>query len=362
MVSQTAQERVKILAFWERYGDQATKDAFGVSRATLYRWQRKLKAGGGQVETLNKQSTAPKKRRRRIIPPEVEAFIIKERQFDPRLSKDKLAVLLKQDGVADLSASTVGRVLSDLKAQGKLPDPVRLSLNGKTGRLHERKPLKKRKKLRSKGHRGGLVKADTIVRFTDGIKRYVVTALDRESKFAFAYAYTSHSSKTAMDFMAAFKRVAPVSVTHVQTDNGSEFQRHFEVLLKKDRIVHFHSYPRCPKQQSEIERFNRTLSDAFIKRNRYLLAYDTEEFNRRLMEWLVWYNTRRPHWSLGLKCPLRYICDKLSTRESQKCWTSTFACNYGLFDCILNIDCSLPCFCPWLPAGGFALWFHLVRL
>lgn len=323
MVSLEAQRRVKILAFWERYGDTATKDAFGVSRPTLYRWQKKLKMGGGQVETLNKKSCAPKRRRRRIIPPTVVDFIIKERQYDPALSKYKLAVLLQQDGVATLSASTVGRILGDLKKQGQLQAPVRLSLYAKTGRLIERKPPKRRKKLRSKHHHGGLVKADTIVRFTNGLKRYIVTALDRESKFGFAYAYTSHASKSTADFLRTFKRVAPVSVTHVQTDNGSEFADHFELLLSREGITHFHSYPRCPKQQSEIERFNRTLSDAFIKSHKYLLETNLEEFNRQLMDWLLWYNTRRPHWSLELKCPLRYICDKLSTRESQRCWTST---------------------------------------
>lgn len=187
----------------------------------------------------------------------------------------------------------------------------------------ERKRPKKRKKLRSKGHEGGLVKADTVVRFTNGIKRYVVTAIDRESKFGFAYAYKSHSSKAAANFMQTFKSVAPIQLSHVQTDNGSEFQRHFEVLLKREGITHFHSYPRCPKMQSEVERFNRTISEAFIQKNRHLLAYDLEEFNRQLMEWLLWYNTRRPHWSLELKPPLRYICDQLTEKQSQMCWTST---------------------------------------
>lgn len=322
MITDEAKRRVKILAFWEQHGEEATKDAFSVSRATLFRWQKALKEHQGKLEALNRQSTAPKHKRRRTVPLEVVRFIVEERKWE-KLGKEKLAQLLRDDRVAALSVSTVGRMIGDLKAQGKLPDPVRLSLNARTGRLHERKPLKKRKKLRSKGHRDGLVKADTIVRFTNGIKRYVVTALDRETKFAFAYAYKSHSSKTAADFMRTFQHVAPLKVTHVQTDNGSEFAQHFDLLLAKEGIVHFHSYPRCPKMQSEIERFNRTLSDAFIKTHRHLLAYNLEEFNHQLMDWLLWYNTRRPHWSLELKSPLRYICDQLPIRESHKCWTST---------------------------------------
>ena len=301
----------------------ATQEAFSVSRATLYRWQKKLAEGQGKLDALNPHSTAPKQRRKRIVPDAVKDFILKERSFDPRLGKEKLALLMEEDGIASLSPSTVGRMLADLKKRGIMAEYKRLSLYGRTGRLMVRKPRNNRKKLRSKGHEGGLVKADTIVRFVNGIRRYIVTAIDRESKFAFAYAYSSHSSKPAADFMEQFKQVAPISLTHVQTDNGSEFAHHFEAYCEDEGIVHFHSYPRTPKMQSEIERFNRTLSDAFIKQNRDLLAYDIDGFNVKLMDWLIWYDTRRPHWSLGLTSPLRYICNQLPTLESQMVWTST---------------------------------------
>jgi transposase InsO family protein len=322
MISEQAKERCRILAFWEKYGDIATQEAFKVSRRTLFRWQQRLTKSRGKLEGLNKGSRAPKKRRKREIPEKVKNFILHERRFDPHLSKDKLAVLMKEDGVADLSASTVGRILNDLKQQGVLPKYTKLTYFAKTDRFHE-KTVYTRKKLRSKGHDGGLVKADTIVRFTNGIKRYIVTAIDKESKFAFAFAYTNHTSKGTTDFMKKFKEVAPVTLTHIQTDNGSEFAKNFEIHLEKNGVVHFHTYPRTPKMNAEIERFNRTLSDAFIKQNRLLLAYDIDEFNRQLMDWLLWYNTRRPHWTLGLVSPLKYIVSTLPERECQMLWTST---------------------------------------
>lgn len=322
MITPKAEERVRILTFWKSHGDTATKEAFGASRPTLFRWQKELKDGGGKLDALVPKSTAPKNKRKRIVPKEVEELIIAERKYE-KMGKEKIGKLLRDDGIAMVSDSTAGRMIADLKKQGKLPDPVRYSLSGKTGRMIERKPKKPKQKLRSKGYEGGLVKADTVVRFKDGIKRYILTAIDLESKFAYAYAYTSHSSKPAAEFMQTFKDVAPISLTHIQTDNGSEFQNHFELYLKSEDITHFHTYPRCPKMNAEIERFNRTLSEAFISRNRHLLAYDIEQFNRKLMEWLLWYNTRRPHWSIGLISPLRYIVNKLPTRESQMCWTST---------------------------------------
>jgi len=38
------------------------------------------------------------------------------------------------------------------------------------------------------------------------------------------------------------------------------------------------------------------------------------------MEWLLWYNSRRPHWTLGLVSPLRYICNRLP-EKSHMWWT-----------------------------------------
>ena len=325
MITPQAEERARILTFWKAHGDVATEEAFGASRPTLFRWQALLRKGSGKLESLVPKSTTPKTKRKRVIPKAVEDLIIAERAHE-RVGKEKIARLLSDDKIAAVSASTAGRMLGDLKKQGKLPDPVRLTLNGKTGRLMERKPVKSKPKLRSKGHEGALVKADTIVRFKDGIKRYILTAIDLESEFAFAYAYTSHASSHAADFMRVFRSVAPVSLTHVQTDNGSEFADHFQLFCDAEAITHFHTYPRSPKMNAEVERFNRTLSEAFISTHRHLLAYNLEEFNRQLMDWLLWYNTRRPHWSIGLISPLRYICNKLTPKESQMCWTSTSPC------------------------------------
>lgn len=322
MITPLAQERARILAFFDAHGLPATKEAFKVSRPTLYRWKSQLTNGGGKLEALVPLSTAPHTKRQRIIPKPVEDLILKERTME-KIGKVKIAKLLHDDQIAELSASTAGRMLADLKHQGKLPDPKKLSLYGKTGKLIERKPHQSRKKLRSKGHEGALVKADTVVRFKDGIKRYILTAIDLESEFAFAYAYVSHASIHAADFMAIFQSVAPLALTHVQTDNGSEFADHFESFCDTEGVIHFHTYPRSPKMNAEVERFNRTLSEAFIQRHLDLLAHDLDEFNRQIMIWLLWYNTRRPHWSIGLVSPLRYICNKLTVEESHMCWTST---------------------------------------
>src|SRR3989344_1906962 len=121
MITSQAEERVRILAFRQKHGDGATKEAFKVSRSTLFRWQKTLDESGGKLESLVPKSTAPKHRRRRVIPKPVENLIIQERSRE-RIGKEKIARLLKDDGVAELSASTAGRMIGDLKKRGALPD------------------------------------------------------------------------------------------------------------------------------------------------------------------------------------------------------------------------------------------------
>jgi transposase InsO family protein len=327
MIQEKAKERCEILAFWEKHGEAATTEAFKVSRRTLFRWQRALRASFGKLKGLNAVSTVPKNKRRRVVDERVAEYIVSQRELHPRLGKKKLNVLLREDIGVSYSESKVGRILTDLRKAGKLPRPVRYSLMGRTGKLVERKERKRRKKLRRRDYRpekaGDLVQLDTIVRFIDGVKRYIITAIDLESDFAFAYGYLSLSSASAADFMKKLEAVAPFAITHVQTDNGSEFEKHFRDCLEKRRIIHFHNYPRCPRMNSYVERFNRTIQYDFVDYHLPDLRDNLNRFNRDLVDWLLWYDTKRPHESLGMVSPLRYIVMTLPAEECQMWWTRT---------------------------------------
>jgi hypothetical protein len=63
MTPKDAQRRFEILRFFDKHGLAATRDAFGVSRRTLYRWKATLKAQNGNPASLAAKSCAPKKRR-----------------------------------------------------------------------------------------------------------------------------------------------------------------------------------------------------------------------------------------------------------------------------------------------------------
>jgi transposase InsO family protein len=316
---QEVERRVKILDFWEKHGAEAVKDAFGVSRRTLYRWHAELKKKEGRLDALDPKSRAPKNRRRRNVLPEVEAFIVKERTAHPHLGKAKLAVIMQAEGFS-VSESYVGRVIGDLKERKLLPSGRQLSFYARSGEHHE-KPVFKRTKLRRVRKQG--MELDTVIRFVDGTKRYILTAIEVEKKFAFAGAYTSHSSAAAADFLRRVIEVCPFSIEELQTDNGSEFAKHFETACRTLGLTHFNTHVRSPKENAFIERFNRTISEDFIMLNRPLLRDDVPAFNLKLVDWLLWYNTVRPHESLGMVSPLRYIVSTLTVGECQMWWTRT---------------------------------------
>ena len=332
MVTEKAKYKLKVLAFWEKYGLQAATDAYNVKRRTLYLWKKQFIEGNKKIESLNEKSKKPKNLRKRITDPKIENFIIEIREKHHRLGKEKINVFLKENNIANISDSTVGRIIKNIKEKGKLKEPSKnLSFHAKTNNFHQ-KPKKHVKKLRRKdyqpNHQGDLLQIDTVVKFISGIKRYVITAIDIQSGFAFAYTYKSPNSSNTKDFFMKLQKVAPFKIKRIQTDNGSEFEKYFKEYIEKQKIIHFHNYPRCPKMNANIERFNRTIQEEFINLKKHILSEkDINKFNHILMDWLLWYNTERPHWSLGLISPMRYIVNslikQLNPQECNMYWTNT---------------------------------------
>ena len=318
---QEVERRVKILSFWEKHGDQAVGDAFGVSRRTLYRWQKALTQSQGKLDALDPKSTAPRIRRSRIYPAGFTKQIIALRTIHPRLGKEKLTPLLRDQGFM-VSVSFVGRSLADLKKRGLLPKQAHISLYARSGNLIERTARFRKKLRRPRGYR--VLEADTVVRFIDGMKRYILTGIDTEKRTAFAAAYTNHGSASATDFLRKTRMVLPDCPLDVQTDNGSEFALHFHAAVQEIGL-HFNTHPRSPKENAHVERFNRTLNEEFLQYHRSLLRDDPTAFNRILVDWLIWYNAKRPHHALGQIAPLRSMMQSLPQEQCQKWWTDTAA-------------------------------------
>ena len=117
--------------------------------------------------------------------------------------------------------------------------------------------------------------------------------------------------------------VAPFVTRRVQTDNGSKFAKHFVAGCKRNNLIHFFNYPRHPKSNAHLERFNRTIQEQCV--NHYVDYLDEpEDFNPRLADYLIWYNTEKPHRGIGNLPPLRYYVDNfLSPSQSNMSWTLT---------------------------------------
>jgi transposase InsO family protein len=80
----------------------------------------------------------------------------------------------------------------------------------------------------------------------------------------------------------------------VLSDNGSEFEADFARLLEDRGIKRWYTYPKNPKMNAHAERFNRTIQESFVDYHEELLFTDLALFNRKLANWLVFYNTERP--------------------------------------------------------------------
>jgi len=244
-----------------------------------------------------------------------------------------LAVACQHAGVKTISESTVGRIIHDLKEKGRLPKSNKITINARFDKLVVREQKPRRKKTRRKGFLpqkpGDLIQMDTVSIFTDGIKRYIFTAIDISTRFTFAYAYKSNSSTHGSDFLDKFLKVAPFAIRRVQTDNGSEFLKDFEQACEEKCLVHFFNYPKHPEANGYLERFNRTIQEQFV--NWYIDILDEpDDFNRELMKYLIWYNTEKPHRGIGNLPPLRYYVDNFITtpKKSNMLWTLTRACNF----------------------------------
>ena len=50
--SEIAQQRMKIIKFYEGYGEKATREAFGADRKLISSWRRRLKDSRGELSSL----------------------------------------------------------------------------------------------------------------------------------------------------------------------------------------------------------------------------------------------------------------------------------------------------------------------
>ncbi len=330
-------ERLKIIEFYDHFGREATNQAFGKAKSTVMLWKQKLKKGGCRLSALKPESKAPKNpRQKRKVDSRMVDFILDYRTKHPGVSKEtikpSLDLFCLTERLSVISESTIGRIIGDLKFRGLVPlRNNRLSFYARESQFRERKMKSPReKKLRVKDYRpqsaGDLVQIDAITVFANGLRRYLLTAIDVSTRFAFAYSYKTLSSYCATDFLKKFASIAPFEVKAIQTDNGAEFHKLFRDYAKKSHLTHLWSYPNHPQSNAYVERFNGLIQDQYVSWHLKDL-FEPKVFNLKLMNYLLWYNTEKPHGKIGKIPPLRYYLNslQLTPQKSNMLWTTTGA-------------------------------------
>lgn len=276
-----------------------------VSDRSYDRWRSVLRRFG--VRALAARGSRPHNLRRASKRRAVSEHVERLRKRHA-LGKEKLALLLAQDGVK-VSASTVGRVLSELKRRGVI-DAIGYARRKGRNRRRGRQRFHARRK--AKGERaskpGQLVQLDTLHEYSNQHLRIHFSAVDPINRFAHAKLYPSASSRNAQAFLEECLRLWPHPIESLQVDNGSEFKGHHERACQQLNLTLVTIPPATPKANGKVERLQRTFRDEHYAYEPPALTL--QQANEHLRTYLDFYNHQRPHKALAMRTPMTYAEDR----------------------------------------------------
>jgi putative transposase len=215
------------------------------------------------------------------------------------IGKEKLKPLLDAYaislGIAPYGATKIGKIIH--RYRWKTP------VSRRTAR--RTKPAVLRRKYAPKGVSAGHCEMDGITVYFDGETYRFVSIIDVATRQAWCQWVPSFASRHTSTTLQQFQQRTGMKIHTVQTDNGSEFLGEFHAYLESHQICHEFSYPRCPRVNGMVERFNRTMQEECI--NRIIDSIDDKEmFRAKLEQYCVWYNEKRPHYALRYQTPQAY--------------------------------------------------------
>jgi transposase InsO family protein len=166
------------------------------------------------------------------------------------------------------------------------------------------------------------------VRTAEG-KLYLFVAIDRTSKFVVVELVERADMQAAAAFLEALVKAVPYRIHTVLTDNGiqfadlpknrqgptARFRGHpFDRVCFRQDIDHRLTQPNHPWTNGQVERMNRTIKEATVKR----YFYDShDQLKAHLADFIAAYNFARRLKTLKGFTPYEYIC-KLSTLEPDR--------------------------------------------
>lgn len=161
------------------------------------------------------------------------------------------------------------------------------------------------------------------VRTEEG-KLHMFVAIDRTSKFAFVRLEEKANRVTASAFLEALIKIVPYKIHTILTDNGvqftypprykdgptARFMTHmFDMRCRENGIDHRLTKPNHPWTNGQVERMNRTLKEATIKRYHYS---SHDQLREHLQNFVDAYNYAKRLKTLKGLTPFEHIV---------KCWT-----------------------------------------
>lgn len=296
-LSDPALFRLHVLTHYYKYGYKSAVDAFDVKKSTLYDWKKAFELSGKRPVSIVPKSTRPHKTRVMSTNGRLVEFIRQMRKeygnIGQNMIKPFLDLYAEKQGIPTIGLTTIAKVIKRR----------RLTFENRVYVARKFKFKKLRTRRSPKVTSPGFIQMDSIVVYVNREKHLFMSIMDIYTKFALVEYVSNLSSLQAKKVFIKFKSLNPTKISIVQTDNGSEFLGVFHQYTESLKLTHQFIYPRRPKINSFIERFNRTIQEEFILRNDDIY-YDIGTFKEKLTKYLIWYNYQRPHSSLKYVSPM----------------------------------------------------------
>ena len=284
---------------------------YGINPKTVAKWKKR--------RSVSDLPTGPKEAKSTVLSIEEEAIIVAFRRHTLLPLDDCLYAL--QATIPHLTRSALHRCLQR-HGISRLPE------------TEGDKPAKKK----FKAYPIGYFHIDIAeVRTAEG-KLYLFVAIDRTSKFAFTQLHEKATTRIAADFLRALIQAVPYTIHTVLTDNGTHFttpgnkasaasdiklamqrgerfRAHaFEFACAQNDIDHRLTKPKHPWTNGQVERMNRTIKEATVKR----FFYDNHaQLRGHLDDFVLAYNFAKRLKTLKGLTPYEYIC-KIWTTEPKR--------------------------------------------
>ena len=280
---------------------------FGKNRSTIYRWIKKwrmqqnvlLENPGRPSRTLGRVfrwqsvkwniptlSSAPKTHPNALNADIISAILrIRQHRYE---CAEIIHYKLAKEGI-NISLSSIKRVIKRNELWRKK----------RRYRWNEKRPLPTAP--------GELIQTDTVhyVNPLNHSKMYIYTVIDLYTRMAYAKISPNLSEKGAAETIFEAQKFMSFPFKVVQSDNGAEFQNHFQGRLNSKGIKTRHSRVRHPNDDAHIERFNRTLRKECI--GQYNPNKNINFIDHKINRFIRYYNYDRIHLGIGLKTPYEVL-------------------------------------------------------